>query len=85
MNIFEHRPERFKAAVRAVCCDACNWPDCGCETTADILRKGIAAWEAFGSDWHAPLYADGKTPDRKAIDDAAAEQRAKITTIADGG
>ena len=48
MSIFEQRPERFQAAVRAACCDACNWPECGCETTADVLRKGITAWELFG-------------------------------------
>lgn len=47
MDITEHRPERFKHAVRASCCEACNWPDCGCQTTAQILRAGINAWTTF--------------------------------------
>jgi hypothetical protein len=49
-DLFEHRQERLKAAVRAACCEACDWPDCGCETTANIVRKAIVAWDDFGTD-----------------------------------
>lgn len=40
------RRERFKRAVRATCCDACDYPECGCTTSADIARRAIMVWEA---------------------------------------
>ncbi len=49
-DLTEERPERFIHAVRSACCEACNYPDCGCKTVAEILRSGINAWEAFLSD-----------------------------------
>jgi len=49
-DFFETRQERLEAAVRAACCAACNWPECGCEATADIVRKAIVAWDQFCGD-----------------------------------
>lgn len=40
------QPERYCRAVRAACCDACDYPSCPCKTTADIVRKALASWEA---------------------------------------
>ena len=43
----KEQPARFDRAVRAACCDACNYPECGCETTAEIIRKALRSWESL--------------------------------------
>lgn len=40
------QPERFSRAMRVACGDVCIWPKCDCVSVPNMLRKGIASWEA---------------------------------------
>lgn len=48
------KSERFNRSVRATCCDACNYPECGCTASADILRRGLTAWFDAASPGSGP-------------------------------